>query len=71
LPRWGGRTTSLVAWRGSVKPRHFGVGASFVDEDEALCVKIYLPFEPLLTRGIWTWGRRRLAEPPAPLIISS
>ncbi|WP_375779167.1 hypothetical protein ACE103_09275 [Bradyrhizobium sp. ma5] len=36
-----------------VKPRHFRVGAGFVDEDETLRVKIDLPFEPLLTRGIY------------------
>jgi len=46
-------TTSLAARRTSVKSRHFGIGAGFVDKDEALRVKIDLPFEPLLTRGIY------------------
>lgn len=50
---WNGRTTSLAAWRAPVKPRHFGVGAGLVDEDEALGVKIDLRFEPLLTCGIY------------------
>ena len=36
-----------------LKSRHFGIGAGFVDKDEALRVKIDLPFEPLLTRGIY------------------
>ena len=50
---WDGSTTSLAAWRAPVKPRHFGVGAGFVDEDEALRVEIDLPFEPVLSRGIY------------------
>ncbi|MCP2001168.1 hypothetical protein J2S34_003654 [Nitrobacter winogradskyi] len=35
------------------KAAPFRVGAGFVDEDEALRVKIDLPFEPILTRGIY------------------
>ncbi|YBW40172.1 hypothetical protein ACMYR2_2700 [Nitrobacter sp. TKz-YC01] len=50
---WDGGTASLAAWRAPVKPRHFGVGAGFVDEDEALRVEIDLPFEPVLSRGIY------------------
>src|SRR5688500_17078287 len=44
---------SLAARRTSVKSRHFRIGAGFVDEVEALRVKIDLLFEPLLTRGIY------------------
>jgi hypothetical protein len=50
---WNGRTTSLATRGASVKPRHSGVGAGLVDEDETLRIKIDLPFEPLLTRGIY------------------
>jgi hypothetical protein len=50
---WDGSTASLAAWRAPVKPRHFGVGAGFVDEDEALRVEIDLSFEPILPRGIY------------------
>ena len=39
--------TSLAARRTSVKSRHFGIGAGFVDEDEALRVKIELAVEPV------------------------
>ncbi len=50
---WDGSTASLAAWRAPVKPRHFGVGAGFVDEDEALRVEIDFPFEPIFPRGIY------------------
>ena len=50
---WDGSTASLAAWRALVKLRHFSVGAGFVDEDEALRVEIDLPFEPILTCGIF------------------
>jgi hypothetical protein len=40
---WNGSTASLAAWRAPVKPRHLGVGAGFIDEDEALRVQIDLP----------------------------
>ena len=35
------------------KAAPFAVGAGFVDEDEALRVEIDLPFEPVLSRGIY------------------
>src|SRR4029078_6557192 len=41
------------AWRAPVKPRHFGVGAGFVDEDEGLRVEIDLPFYTIFPRGIY------------------
>jgi hypothetical protein len=43
MSMWDGSTASLAAWRAPVKPHHFGVGAGFVDEDEALRVEIDLP----------------------------
>jgi hypothetical protein len=56
------RTATLTLSRPAAKSGHFGVGASLVDKDQTLRVKVKLAVEPLLALGldIWTCLFRRV-----------
>jgi hypothetical protein len=48
VPVRDGGTTPLAFGRSAVAPRHLGRGAGLIDEDQALRLKVDLPFEPRL-----------------------
>ena len=53
---WDRRTATLALGRPAAKSGHFGVGASLVDKDQTLRVKVELAVEPLLALGLDVWA---------------
>lgn len=59
------RPTALAARGSAIHPRHLGIGAGLIDEDQPFGIEIGLALEPDQAAGIYVWsfllgGVRRL-----------